>query len=164
MIKFYTGVGSRKTPQNILNLMTATARKLAAMGYILRTGDAIGADTAFNSGAGNACERYTAADATTEAEAISKRFHPAWNRCKPFARKLHARNAFQVLGRNLQTPSAFLICWTPEGETRHSHRTIKTGGTGTAISIADNYNIPVFNLANPEHCLRIKAFALSKGE
>jgi len=104
------------------------------------------------------CEIYLAKDATAKAMEIAEKFHPAWNRCSSYAKKLHARNAFQVLGRNLNKPSSFLICWTPDGCISHKTRSIKTGGTGTAISIADHYNVPVFNLNRPDHIRRVKAF------
>ena len=51
MTKFYTGIGSRQTPKDILNLIEDVAFKLASKGYILRSGAAKGADTAFEDGA-----------------------------------------------------------------------------------------------------------------
>ena len=50
MTKYYTGVGSRSTPQDIMELMTQVATKLEALGYSLRSGAADGADTAFENG------------------------------------------------------------------------------------------------------------------
>ena len=46
----YTGIGSRDTPINIRGIMTQVAFKLARDGYILRSGCALGADTAFETG------------------------------------------------------------------------------------------------------------------
>ena len=156
MIKlpYYTGVGSRKTPKNILTFMTEIATHLNELGYILRSGGAKGADTAFERGSEDV-EIYYASDCTLEAEKIAERFHPAWNLCSPFVKKLHGRNAFQILGLDLNTPSRFLICWTPDACTCHADRTIRTGGTGTAISIADSYNVKIFNLAVPSHADRL---------
>lgn len=162
MNKFYTGVGSRKTPQHILKIMQQVAEKLSSDGWILRSGGAVGADSAFESGACDRAKIYLAKHATPEAEAIAKKFHPAWNRCSQFARRLHARNAFQVLGDDLKSPSSFLICWTPDGAVNHSQRSIRTGGTGTAISIASAYRVKVFNLARADHLEKIKKF-LEKG-
>ena len=157
MAKFYTGIGSRQTPKDILMLMTTIARKLAALGWTLRSGGADGADSAFESGAGLK-NIYLAHHATPASTAIAARFHPAWNRCSEFARKLHGRNSFQVLGSDLNTPSSFLLCWTQDGCTCHADRTIKTGGTGTAISIADHFGVPVFNLARVDHLARLFKF------
>lgn len=147
---YYTGVGSRKTPEGIIEYMKSLATWLEIHGYVLRTGDADGADAAFRNG----CDRakvYKAKDATEQAKQIASQFHPAWDKCSEFAKKLHARNAFQVLGDDLNTPSKFLVCWTPDGCESHEQRSINTGGTGTAISIASANNIPVFNLSNSLH-------------
>lgn len=56
--------------------------------------------------------------------------------------KLHARNGYQVLGDDLNTPVPFVLCWTADGG--------PTGGTGQAIRIAEDRGIPVFNLFFPE--------------
>lgn len=145
---YYTGVGSRKTPSRILQLMTAIAQKMARYNYILRSGGAIGADSAFEAGAGIRKAIFYAQDSTHEAEVLASQFHPAWNKCSDFAKRLHGRNSFQVLGADLSTPSQYCICWTPDGCETHATREYVTGGTGTAISIADAYNVPVVNLAN----------------
>jgi hypothetical protein len=153
----YTGIGSRKTPLEILELMEKIAEKLDNDGYILRSGGADGADTAFECRT-NRKEIFVAAHCTKESMAIAAQFHPAWNRCKLFARKLHGRNSFQVLGADLKTPSKFVICWTQDGAISHSERSIRTGGTGTAISIASHYGVPVFNLRRPDHLERLQKF------
>lgn len=151
MTKFYTGVGSRETPPQILKIMAQLAAVLAADGWILRSGAADGADSAFEQGAGSKTEifipwpkfnghnsqRYPSARAMEIAAAI----HPAWERCSQGARKLHARNIHQVLGPELNRPSDALICWTRNGEL--------VGGTATAIRLAMRNNIPVYNLGNP---------------
>lgn len=51
MKKMYAGVGSRKAPQEVLGLMERIARRLAVLGWMLRTGGAEGADQAFERGA-----------------------------------------------------------------------------------------------------------------
>lgn len=175
----YTGIGARKTPSHILKLMEDTARKLCTLGWTLRSGGARGADTAFERGVDLALanppvdgdvtyskygtkEIFYANDATEEAMAIAKQYHPAWNRMGAYVKKLHGRNAFQVLGRNLKSPSRYLICWTPDGCTSHEQRTIKTGGTGTAISIASANKIEVINMAIPAELDRIERFVNSR--
>lgn len=152
-MKYYTGVGARKTPKNILKLMTCIAYLLEQQGYILRSGGADGADKAFEAGIKNPKDKqiYYANQATPEAMKIAAQYHPAWNRCSSYAKKLHGRNAFQVLGSDLNTPSKFLICWTPDGCTHHADRIINTGGTGTAISIADAYGVKIYNLQRSDH-------------
>ena len=146
MIRYYTGVGSRNTPQTTLHLMENISSYFNKRKYILRSGGAQGADKAFELGAGYLKEIYYASDANEEAEKIAKKFHPKWNILSEYAKKLHARNAFQVLGKDLNHPSEFVICWTADGCESHKERSIKTGGTGTAISIADKYNVKIINL------------------
>ena len=144
----YAGVGSRKTPNDRLALMYNIAIKMSWLGFVLRSGGADGADTAFEKGASKK-EIFYARDCTPQAMDIASLYHPAWDKCSEFARKLHGRNAFQILGRNLNDPVKYCICWTPDGATTHMERCYRTGGTGTAISIANAYGIPVINLAIP---------------
>jgi hypothetical protein len=160
-MRIYTGVGSRKTPAAVLTLMRQIAEKLSSMGYVLRSGRAQGADRAFESGAGARKQIFFAHHANPEAMAIAAKFHGAWHRCPEFARQLHGRNAFQVLGADLKTPAEFVICWTPDGATSHDQRSIETGGTGTAISIADFYGVPVYNLGRADHLQRLTKFVAS---
>lgn len=150
MQKSYTGVGSRKTPNNVLSLMYRIGIVLTHFNFTLRSGGADGADSAFEQGAGTNKQIFYAKDCTPQAMAIAAKFHPVWDRCSEFAKKLHGRNAFQVLGKQLDTPANVLICWTPDACKSHAQRTINTGGTGTAISIADAYKVPIVNLANPD--------------
>jgi len=159
-MRFYTGVGSRQTPEPILAEMRRLGAWLRWMGYTLRSGGAEGADRAFAA--------YTAPEAeiylpwpgfhrctprldrpSAEAYALAATLHPAWESLTGGARALHARNCHQVLGAKLDTPSEFLICWTPDGCTSEATRTKYTGGTATAIVLADRYGIPVYNLKNP---------------
>lgn len=53
MSKYYTGVGSRKTPAHIMEIMRDLGRKLCSEGWGLRSGGASGADQAFEHGAGS---------------------------------------------------------------------------------------------------------------
>jgi len=149
---FYTGVGSRKTPVEILTLMSAIAEKMRILGVTLRSGGAIGADMAFELRAGSLKQIFYSRDATPETIAIAARLHAAWHRVTdPYIQGLHGRNVFQVLGPDLKTPSRGLICWTPDGCISHSTRQYATGGTGTAISVASTNGVPITNLQRPDH-------------
>lgn len=152
MQQYYTGVGSRKTPDDILALMERIAMHAAHKGVTLRSGGALGADSAFETGCSmGAKEIYLAHHATPKAMSIAAQFHPVWHKLPAYVQKLHGRNAFQVLGMDLKTPSQALVCWTPDGCISHTTRSIKTGGTGTAISIAEAYKVPVYNLRHATH-------------
>ena len=49
-MKYYTGVGNRNTPADILEDMEQIARVFARLGWVLRSGGANGADSAFELG------------------------------------------------------------------------------------------------------------------
>lgn len=141
MIK-YAGIGSRKTPSTIWQIMTNVGTIIARKGHLLRSGGAKGADTAFELGCdwGNGTkEIFRPADVTPAAIGHAAMFHPVWSACDWDARQLHARNSMIMLGRNLDDPVNFVVCWTPGGH--------PIGGTGQALRIATAYKIPVFNLA-----------------
>ena len=150
MSKFYTGIGSRKTPFAVLRIMTRIAKDLNVVGYTLRSGGANGADSAFEKGAGEAKEIYlpwlgfnnneSTLLPTDEAFEMAAKYHPAWHNCDERARKFHARNCHQVLGHDLKTPTSFIVCWTLASS--------EGGGTGQAIRIAKAYDIRVDNLAD----------------
>lgn len=168
-MSFYAGVGSRKTPPGVLAIMVEAAQRLAAEGFILRSGCALGADQAFQRGAylapGKAQlflphEKFHVGPVhwgwhevfpapSREAYQIASRVHPAWEILGEFARAAHARNAHQILGPSLDEPVRFVICWTPDGAESDKEVTRATGGTGTAIRLAGMHGIPVVNLGAP---------------
>ena len=150
-MNYYTGIGSRRTPIEISVLMTKIALKLSNTGlWTVRSGGAAGADAAFEIGTAlsGLIEIYRPKHATPEALKMAESVHPAWNRCSDYAKQLHARNCFQVLGPSLDSPSKYVICWTPDGAEHRHETSINTGGTGQAIRIASLYKVPVFNMAN----------------
>lgn len=79
------------------------------------------------------------------AEQIAKSIHPKWNKLTDAGKKLHTRNVFQVLGRDLRTPSSFLVCYAETNTGKASGTPI--GGTRTAWCLAKEHNIECFNLA-----------------
>jgi hypothetical protein len=151
---FYAGIGSRRTPDDVLDLMERIAAQLSEDGWTLRSGHAPGADQAFERGAGGRAEiflpwqtfesgvrtdGFTYAEPRVAAYEIASEFHPAWNRCSRGARMLHARNVHQILGYNLDLPVDFVVCWT-DGK----------GGTEQALRIARHYDISISNLHDPD--------------
>lgn len=155
MAEFYTGIGSRETPPILLLLMKSIAQYHYKKGLVLRSGHAPGADQAFEKNAHELAQIFLpwpSFEAQMEIEGISfdepteaamsmaAKFHPVWDKLGQGAKKLHARNCHQVLGPYLDSPSQYLICWTPNGNV--------VGGTATAIKIATHYHIPVFNLGH----------------
>jgi hypothetical protein len=150
----YAGIGSRKTPKTILLAFTEIARRLERHSFLLRSGGAEGADSAFEAGVQSLKEIYLANDSTVEAEKIAESVHPAWHNCSSYAKKLHGRNVFQILGREMNDPVDFVICYTENG--------LVKGGTATAIKIAINHKIPVFNFGNKQDIRKLFAFLKDK--
>lgn len=153
-MKFYAGIGSRTTPEDILAKMSGIAIALdarAGSDFTLRSGGAKGADTAFAKGAKRSIilRPHHATEAAIE---MASKYHPAWHNCNDYVRKLHGRNAQIILGENLDSPVLFVLCWTPKGN--------EVGGTALGIRIAKDKvnNIPVFNLAIEGTIDKLKEF------
>lgn len=172
--KRFTGVGSRETPDDTSDDIVDVCRFLMRREYLMATGDAIGADQMFfetyplgyKERYAPLGRRYYKQDSIIVpsdeqgyklAESIAGKCHPAWKWMKERSYKeLHIRNVFQVLGRDLSTPSEFLVVWTPDGAELLTGK--KTGGTGQAIRIAKMFGIPVFNLYNSDALQRLSTF------
>lgn len=148
----YTGIGARATPPNILIGMTSVGRFMASGGHTLRSGGAAGADEAFEKGCvekDGAMEIYLPwrsfrhnqsplFGSCKESRQIAKDFHPNWPILGGPARDFMGRNTYQILGKDLKTPTGFVLCWTPDGKS--------VGGTSQAIRLAQAHDIPVLNL------------------
>lgn len=148
---YFTGVGSRETPESVRLEINKICEFLINNNYWLRSGHADGADEFFETSYdllnGNKeiwipWPNFNNSSSTNfpipDAFELAKTIHPVWNKLNTGARKLHARNMHQVLGKDLKTPSKFTICWTENGVTR--------GGTASAINLSLKNNIPVLNL------------------
>lgn len=172
-MKVYTGIGSRQTPSEILALFERLAFALGRYGgWVLRSGCAQGADSAFERGAYDASDdtdwpgselylpwpnfegrtNVTRARPQREALPIAAQFHPAWDRLSQGAQKLHARNVHQILGPDVTKPvlSRFVVCWTPGGD--------GGGGTGQALRIARHYGVEIVDAGSSAGLARVKSF------
>lgn len=148
MSKYYSGIGSRQTPVFVCNIMTAIAYFLETEGYTLRSGAADGADAAFERGAAILKDIYlpwkgfnnsasSLHEVSDDALAMMRTIHPTPDKLRDSVARLHGRNCYQVLGDDLATPSDFLLCWTTDA--------VRTGGTRTAIVLAERNRIPLLN-------------------
>lgn len=136
------GIGSRKTPLDVLMQAEQIGMLLAIRGHCGRSGGAIGFDTAFERG-------FTAIEpdyfmrfepcSSSEWFRHAARYHPVWDTLSPGVKRLHARNSAIICGASLDHPVGAVVCWTPNGTV--------TGGTGQGLRIAADMSIPVFNLA-----------------
>lgn len=154
--EIYAGIGSRITPIEILGLMADLGKSLANQGCVLRSGGALGADSAFEAGCsevkgkkeiflpwnGYNNNKSKLNKPSAEAHAISRKYHPAWDKCSQGVHKLHARNAHIILGEDCNTPVSMVICYTENGSGK--------GGTGQAMRIAKDRGIEICDLGNPK--------------
>lgn len=158
----YTGVGARKLDPKKIQLVNRLGKRLDELGLTLRSGGAKGTDSEFERPVRRSKEIFRPADYTgrlpfghkivkgemrERAIEIVAPTHPAWNKLPDYVKELHIRNVFQVIGEQLNHPSLFLLCWTEDGADGINKLTsTDTGGTGTAIRIANIYGVPVINL------------------
>ena len=179
----YAGIGSRETPDSILDLIGKISQRLDRLGYTLRSGGAVGADTGFELWSTNkvlfyadhACKIFGGASRRVEyapadielMEGFVQKHHPVPMALKGTGRKLMRRNTLQVMAHNLsgiELPRVdFVLCWTPDGSLDGASRS--AGGTGQALRIAHHHGIPVFNLEpDPKGCLnRLKEHLVAIG-
>ncbi len=162
-MKYYAGIGSRETPQRILDAFYKISRQAAALNWTLRSGRAPGADTFFEKGciaANGPCEIFVPwsgfpngsdlrmrpayvfdrLDRMQKDAAISSVsvYHPAPDRLSQGAMKLMARNYCQMHGPKADSPDTDLVvCYTKDGRA--------SGGTGQAIRMAEDAGITVLN-------------------
>jgi len=138
----YAGIGSRETPKNIQELMIKIARHLEEIGFLLRSGGAVGADIAFENGVNDNDNKEIFLGNNENipkiAFDIAEKFHPIYYSLKPYVMKLMARNSQIILGENCNDPVNYVICWTLNGK--------EIGGTSQGLRIAREYNIPIYNL------------------
>ena len=176
----YAGVGSRSTPDHVLQVMRKVAHRLSELGYTLLSGGAAGADSAFEEGCRlqgcrqSACAseaekqgcfgkmeiylpwpgfRHRVTLPSAEAFRVAEAVHPAWTRLNDTTQALMARNSHQILGGDLRSPVDFVVCWTPDGCESEAARSRTTGGTGQAIALADRWGVPAVNLAGGKAAL-----------
>ena len=173
MNKTYAGIGSRKTPWDICLEMRTTAVILALSDFTLRSGRAFRADQAFEMGCDDAGgkkeiflpiagfprqwnepeEVWRPRDLRKHVSVWSGPSQAAfemaralldpqhWHLCGNFGRLAHARNCHQILGWDLASPVDFVLAYSLLRDGK------PTGGTATAIRIAEQRGIKVYNFA-----------------
>lgn len=158
--RYYAGIGSRSIDVDNYLLASKIAVELERQGWTLRSGNAQGSDQAFANEVKEKAQiwlpwasfekefqeerpkhTYLIINASDQdaTDSVDK-YHPCPDNFSGAVRKLMARNYRQVVGKN-QLDSSFILCWTPNGETK--------GGTAQAIRIAKDKEIPVVNFGKP---------------
>lgn len=176
MNNIYTGIGSRKTPKDVCDWMYNFAVKMRNAGIKLRSGGAIGADSAFERGSGRIKEVYIhkngykgkyhnrlnvaldmlTGDKREECYHKAASVHQGWRNCDDWARAMHARNILQIEG--VDGPlSDFVVYWTEYDKSFNPK-----GGTATAVNYGKSLGIPTFNLNVPTQKDELLAFVKEK--
>ncbi|UKS72190.1 DprA-like DNA recombination-mediator protein [Klebsiella phage KpLz-2_45] len=173
---YVTTIGSTDLGQAHFSFCKELGFFLCEQGFSIRSGKAPGADQAFQSGFENSLsaadyirdpqiflpwktferdnvfvsDRYDRYDYSPEsiakAEAIISTVHPVWDRLTDGQKRFHIRNVFQILGEDVESPSAFLIACAPEDS-----EGLPKGGTRSAFKIARDRDIPCINIYDLSH-------------
>lgn len=174
---YYAGIGSRSTPADITALMTEIAIWMAKHCWILRSGGAEGADSAFEKGCDmsqgqkeiylpwegfnlkegfilNDCpikdKAFQLAEKVWNARYRDKKVQVPWERLKDTTKMLMSRNCFQIGGPDFKTTTKLVVCWTSDGK--------ESGGTGQALRLATMLKVPIINLYNPKNVEQVESW------
>ena len=185
MTKFYTGVGSRETPEHICRMMKDIAAVAAIRGYTGRSGGADGADDAFEQGFLSIAphlkfdntaefdvyvpwkrfngrfapkhERHNIIDGgdTWKAFEIMKTIHPVYKKGGSLS-----RGAEQLHTRNIFQVLGYNLKTPSDFLICYSIPTADgvSGGTNTAWQLALRHDVECYNLYNQFDIERLKEF------
>jgi len=159
-MKYYTGIGSRELSDEQKTFIYWLACEMHDLGYTLRSGDADGADTAFQSGAGKLFETWIpwtsfakgpSRELQTQKEFLEAEEYllesdiiPWFKAMGPASQAFHGRNYRQVFGRNKILPEVCFYC-APD-----DLNGVPVGGTRTAVLVSRNEGIPTINVFTEE--------------
>ena len=156
-MNYYAGIGAREIPEDIRKELIKIGATLASKGYILRSGGAQGADSAFERGCdlvkgskeiflpwknfNDSQSPFFLTKNYYDLEPIAKTIYLNWDNVSIGVRKMHARNVQQILGNipGQDQPVDFVVCWT-------NRPADQFGGTRFGMRLAEARSIPVYNL------------------
>jgi len=174
MTMYYTGIGCREhgLTAEQTEAITRIGRLLSRAKYHLRSGHASGSDYAFEQGAAGArvltsiylpwsgfrtghdledVNYYTLSDKAFQFarnQLKKSGVMPYFDSMNRTNQAFHARNVFQVLGRE-KIKSDFVVYFAPLGPMGEV-----LGGTRTAVDLAERLGIPTYNLKEACECLQ----------
>ena len=192
MANIYTGIGSRETPEDILLLMEIAGRLLCDRGWRLRSGGAIGADSAFYAGA-RMSSRFAEVNAEiylpwngVEYDRVNhlKHWHDpvngfydstmfsTWEDTFAIASEIHGGfDRCKQGARAMHRRNVYQILGTSlQDPTRFvifwaepkGKQGLVSGGTNTAVQLARKHNIEVINMYTDEGRRRVEDFIAPK--
>lgn len=153
-MRSYAGIGSRKITEEERQLIVKIAGILSKK-FILYSGNADGSDIAFQEGSKENCvvflpwngfnsknydpKKSLAYFVVNDYNSVNK-YHPAPHNLSMAGRKLMGRNWFQVNGYEEFPKVSFVLFCADEVDGK------VLGGTGQAVRIAQDLNIPCVNI------------------
>lgn len=181
-MKFYTGIGSRNTPEDILEIMSDLAFIFHKKGWTLRSGGADGADLAFEEGVKRSLvdidrfpyfhdaniyipwKNFRVVDDLWKDMYIHVTNKDVLRNAEIIASQIHPNwNACSRGAKALHTRNIFQVIghWDEPFQSKFvicwapiSGDSV-TGGTRTAVEFAKSLNIEVFNLAEKKSLDRV---------
>lgn len=152
--KFYAGFGHDDTPDDIMHIMQNFGTMAESLGWTLRTGGHGPAARAFETGVkhylnkevflpwgayqGNKSHRTKPRALGSQ---IMNDIQPGFDDLSDGAKKFHLANVQIILGDHFETPVRFVLCWSPANTSE--------GVYGSAMRLAEQRGIPVFNFSDP---------------
>lgn len=153
-MKYYAGIGSRETPPKVLEQMAKIGFFLAECGYVLRSGGAQGADSAFERGCNEAQgvkqiwqpnRGYFPLHEWATDEASEVCWEYPLEKMRAHTISLITRNMYQVFGddEGVRAPVDFVVYWSKGNPLEQG---VDSGGTRYAVRVAHKHGIPTYNL------------------
>lgn len=188
----YTLIGSRSTPQEILDLMTKFSYKAASKGYTVRSGGADGADTCAEEGVLNFIKDNNLppekANSLMEIYLPWKDFNkrkssdygyktlstlPSRQEAYNIAERIHpawercSNGARSLHARNTMQCLGEVLIHPSRfilcyGESEKKGSVIPKGGTRSCCKLGEEYNVEIFNLYLQEHLKRVENWVNEK--
>ncbi len=160
VLAYYAGIGSRNITMQEMDIIRRLAVELALSGLVVYSGNADGADIAFQEGSGGRCvimlpslgfnthhydpakslAHFVLGDKAQGQQAVYS-FHPRAKLLTPVARLFLARNYYQVNGTAEYPQARFVVAVADVDAMGH-----EVGGTGHTCRIARAAGVPIFNL------------------
>ena len=170
---FYTGIGDVDTPHEIGWIMTEVAQKLSSVNFTLRTGANLGAEETFSKAVHDPAlkEVYLPWSKFNNNDSqlfnigflgmeIAKDHNKNFNVLSNGARSFLATVSYQLLGKDLKTPSKMVITWSADGQESMLRRYRYSGNNAQVARVANTFNIPIFNLRNNGSLGKLKQFLI----
>lgn len=141
MTFYVTGIGSRKTPPNAIDQLEELGALVRRLGGVIRSGDAEGADRAWQRGHGSA-ELYLPREGWVSCfRPVAEMLHPNPEALRGYSMQLICRNIAMLTPPNGAVPSDACIGWCQRGRDGRPR-----GGTAFTMRAARHFGIPVLEL------------------